>query len=451
MVPEPSPSEKEMTRLKARVKELESEEPNLTLKLNFGVEPPVRIFRVEKLSAEQQKALASKVLAENRRVLQRQPSFPMIGLDFEYDSNYDDKYDTYRIQSVPKYAASAHRFFEVYYGQVPFTFELSNTGHLQAESLVPTLRATGGTYDGEHEAIVNDEVFAAAGAPLKAQTPNRRDGAKAQSRHLLTGLLFDETCDRLSPVFTVKDGKRYRYYISNRLETTTAKDASGWRLPADELERTILHQLDAMLRDNVKLSELAGMLVPAIPVQAAIARVGAVRDAIHGSSPQQINAVRRLVRSIHIKPNEMVLKIDSLALFNETGGTGPDQAAQHELDPVAISVPMTLRRRGAEAKLVLEGQSPSRKPNDGLVEALAKAHIMLGMLTEGSGRTIADVANDVGVHVADASRILPLTFLAPKITDAILRGRQPVELTARALMRDDLPHLWTDQLQQFGV
>lgn len=72
---------------------------------------------------------------------------------------------------------------------------------------------------------------------------------------------------------------------------------------------------------------------------------------------------------------------------------------------------------------------------------------MLGMLTDGSGRTIADVANEVGVNVADASRILPLAFLAPKIIDAILRGRQPVDLTARALMRDDLSHLWTDQLR----
>lgn len=112
---------------------------------------------------------------------------------------------------------------------------------------------------------------------------------------------------------------------------------------------------------------------------------------------------------------------------------------------------MTLRRRGAEAKLVLEGQSPSRKPDDGLVEALTKAHVMLGMLTDGPARTIAEVANETAVHVADVSRILPLAFLAPKITDAILRGRQPVELTARALMRDDLPHLWTYQLQQFGI
>ncbi len=52
---------------------------------------------------------------------------------------------------------------------------------------------------------------------------------------------------------------------------------------------------------------------------------------------------------------------------------------------------------------------------------------MIGMLTDGLGRTIADVANVVGVHIADASRMLPFAFLAPKIIDAILRGRQPFQ------------------------
>jgi site-specific DNA recombinase len=306
-------------------------------------------------------------------------------------------------------------------------------------------------YDGEHEAIIDEETFAAAGALLKAQTPNRRGGPRAASQHLLTGLLFDETGDRLSPVSTVKHGKRYRYYISNRLETTTTKDPSSWRLPADELERTVLHQLATMLRDNVKLSEWAGIPAHPIPVQSAIARAGAVRNALQTSLPQQKQLLRRLVRAIHIKPGEMVLEIDPLTAVGEIAGRGSDHAEQRVHDPVTISVPMTLKRRGVEAKLVLEGHSPGRKLDDGLVEALAKAHVMLGMLTDGSGRTIADVANDAGIHVADASRILPLAFLAPKITDAILRGRQPVELTARTLMRDDLPHLWIDQLQQFGI
>ncbi|MEP9387721.1 recombinase family protein [Mesorhizobium sp. KR9-304] len=306
-------------------------------------------------------------------------------------------------------------------------------------------------YGGEHEAIIDQETFAAVQALMKGQAPNRMNGPNVRNRHLLTGLLFDETGDRLSPVFTVKDGKRYRYYISNRLETTTRNDPSGWRLPADELERTVLHQLETTLRDEVRLSDWAGMMVPATPVHTAIARAGAFRGALQTSSPEQAKSLRRLVRAIHVKPGEMVLEIDPRAAIGEAGNAGSDDAGQPEVDPVTISVPMTLRRRGAEARLVLEGHSLGRKPDDGLVEAIGKAHIMLGMLTDGSGRTFADVANETRVHVADASRILPLAFLAPKITEAILRGRQPFELTAHMLMRDDLPHLWTDQLQQFGI
>jgi site-specific DNA recombinase len=48
-------------------------------------------------------------------------------------------------------------------------------------------------YDGEHEAIIDEETFAAAGALLKARTPDLRGGPRASSQHLLTGLLFDET------------------------------------------------------------------------------------------------------------------------------------------------------------------------------------------------------------------------------------------------------------------
>jgi site-specific DNA recombinase len=301
-------------------------------------------------------------------------------------------------------------------------------------------------YDGEHEAIIDDETFVSVRALLKDQAPNRRNGTHTQSRHLLTGLIFDETGDRLSPVFTVKDGKRYRYYISNRLETTSGRDPSGWRLPADELEKTVLHQLDMMLGNKVRLSDWASMSDPATPVQTAVTNADDVREALGTSTGEQGRALKRLVQSICIRPGEMVFQINPNAALrgDENGVNLPEQGVSNL---IAISVPMTLRRRGSEARLILDGPSSSRKPDDGLVEIVATAHVMLSMLTDGSRRTIADVANETGIHVADVSRILPLAFLAPKITDAILRGHQPVELTARALMRDELPVLWADQLQ----
>ena len=50
------------------------------------------------------------------------------------------------------------------------------------------------------------------------------------------------------------------------------------------------------------------------------------------------------------------------------------------------------------------------------------------------------------------SRIIQLAFLAPDIVEAILAGRQPVELTPRRLMRiGELPLEWHRQRRLLGL
>ncbi|KQZ96025.1 site-specific recombinase [Mesorhizobium sp. Root157] len=308
-------------------------------------------------------------------------------------------------------------------------------------------------YNGEHQAIIDDETFASAQAILKAQAPHRKSRNRSQSLHLLTGLLFDETGDRLSPVFTTKGERRFRYYVSHRLEIGRRNDPTGWRLPAEDLEQTVLYQLGLILRDEVRLSEWGNTVSPSAHIETVIAKAAQLRKALKTASHVECaKMLKALLRSIRIGPGEMVLEINPHAVLEVSHCTDERQHdGQEQQQSVTITVPFTLRRRGFESKLVLEGSSGRQQPDDNLIELLAKAHVLLGMLTDGSGRTIADVANAADIHVADVSRILPLAFLAPKVTDAILRGRQPVELTARSLARDDLPMLWSDQRQQFAV
>jgi hypothetical protein len=42
-------------------------------------------------------------------------------------------------------------------------------------------------------------------------------------------------------------------------------------------------------------------------------------------------------------------------------------------------------------------------------------------------------------------RLVGLAFLSPQLVEAILQGRQPVELTATRLIEFDLPLDWTEQ------
>ena len=47
---------------------------------------------------------------------------------------------------------------------------------------------------------------------LAANRVERAMGARASHPSLLTGMVFDETRERLTPTYAVKKGTRYRYY-----------------------------------------------------------------------------------------------------------------------------------------------------------------------------------------------------------------------------------------------
>ncbi len=60
-------------------------------------------------------------------------------------------------------------------------------------------------------------------------------------------------------------------------------------------------------------------------------------------------------------------------------------------------------------------------------------------------------ANEAGLSSSYFTRMLRLSFLAPDITQAILHGRQPADLTAHKLMADTRPPIdWHEQHAGLG-
>jgi len=71
---------------------------------------------------------------------------------------------------------------------------------------------------------------------------------------------------------------------------------------------------------------------------------------------------------------------------------------------------------------------------------IAQAHYWLERLTNGTVPSIIDLAEEQRFDKNKISRALRFAYLAPDITQAILEGRQPVELTADRMRRlPDLP------------
>lgn len=151
--PEPSPHEKELLRLKSKVAELETTEPEIELKLEFEAPDSLQIYRVEALDASEQYDFAARILRQNRKVSQ---DTGMLGVSFMQDSSYDGEYSKYREQTVPRHSARVHRYLEEEYGQIGFKMTIDVLGHIQAENLVVTLRSSSG---GLHDKFIVHPVY----------------------------------------------------------------------------------------------------------------------------------------------------------------------------------------------------------------------------------------------------------------------------------------------------
>ena len=114
----------------------------------------------------------------------------------------------------------------------------------------------GTSYPGQQEAIVDPVLWKQVQTLLITNRVERKNGATARAPSLLAGLLFDDHGCRMTPTHAVKNGKRYRYYVSRPLATGTRHYApAGRRLPAGDIEQLVVDRVRAALSDGATVLE----------------------------------------------------------------------------------------------------------------------------------------------------------------------------------------------------
>lgn len=316
------------------------------------------------------------------------------------------------------------------------------------------VRHGGNVYPGEHDPIIENNIFEAVQAKLVEQAPRERGTPVQRDIHLLNGLLFDDTGDRLSPIHAGKAGKRYRYYISSRLKTGNSGKTDGWRLPASEIEAIILQQIQKLLADQPMLSGWLQEAGYAISIEMGLARAGEASRLLEttASSTEMHAIVRIAIRRIDLASKYIRIAFYRGSIANWLADIESHPAAS-DVDLHIVDLPLSIRRRGVERRLVIQGQGASlRRPDQPLIDMVARAHAYIEALTDGQALGRKDVAKRFGVHPEDVSRVLPLAFLSPRIVEAILTGRQPADLSVRHLARNiELPIRWEDQGKLLGI
>jgi len=297
------------------------------------------------------------------------------------------------------------------------------------------------SWPGQHLAIVPRDLWDRVQAGLQAASGRPRGRSSDTSGHAepspLRGKLRDETGDRLTPTHTVRYGRKVRYYVSNRL-IRGGPDPTGWRLPALKLEEVIARTV----ADHIAAANASHRLL-ALPdvrdIGAVHARAAEIVQQLHlGDAP----LLRSLLVSGIVKDQTLALILDRAVLSHRLGVPIYSLAQQVS----SLRIPLRLRRRGVEMKLVTGATIPT--PDPVLREALAKAHRWARALK--SGTPLHEIARAAGHHDALVRTRTPLAFLSPKIQRAILEGTQPVDLTLERLVRQSLPLDWQDQERLCG-
>ncbi|MCG8509584.1 MAG: recombinase family protein [Rhodospirillales bacterium] len=305
----------------------------------------------------------------------------------------------------------------------------------------------GKTYPGQHKAIIDRETWSAVQTLLDDQATKRRSPCNQDNRCLLTGILLDEAGDRLSPTYCRKNGRRYRYYISKHLmQGTDGND--GWRIPADQIERTVLQELGNYLRDGSRLVEaLHGNDPTPTQVQTTVRTATTIAKTIKQGQLDEVHElIRELIDRIEIKPDRLRIALSESGLSRLFGA---EYVTRNR--PIVLEIPITIRRRGIENKIVLPGKSTPPAPDENLIKLVADSHRWFTSIANGEVETVRQLSEETGVDEGDVSRFLPLAFLAPDIVESILAGKQPVELTSEKLKRlRSLPKSWEEQRRLLG-
>ena len=287
----------------------------------------------------------------------------------------------------------------------------------------------GQVHPGEQEAIIDRALWDKVQARLSGASKRPRTG-NISAR---AGRIFGAEGKRLHSAHGKKHGKRYRYYVSS-----TRDNRNGWRLPAGDIEALVQQCLASFLSDPVRVDSELGSLGL---TDTASARAAQVLPCPGGGT-----GLREILdlfdAKISIDAHSLTVEFNRALLAEALKLSVPDELLS---EPIILITSVLLKRRGIELRLVYaapDARPANRDPH--LIDLVRRGWAAWKKLT-------TDQRSTNPVERSHLVRLARLRFLAPDITLAIIAGRQPVELTARSLLRSgELPIDWEGQRKALG-
>ena len=293
----------------------------------------------------------------------------------------------------------------------------------------------GKVYDGEHEAIVDEDLWERVQTHLAAKAPPRKRPTNEPQHAMLRGLITDPHGRPMVPTYGSSKVKRYAYY-ETRKDLARPGDPPGIRFQRGHFEQHLIGHLEELLGDEHALRRLSGieeagtlrtMFATAHLLAVDLREIGKVETAL-----------RSLVAAITIRADgmEIILKPGALSIEAEANW--------------AWTLPLPTRRPFREARIRIDSSTNEASSSNDLLALVADAMVAQRLVLASPELSLAQLAKREGRCRTQLTRLLRLSWMSPRIVDAIADGTQPKGLTRRALLICEMPIDWSEQERQFG-
>ena len=287
-------------------------------------------------------------------------------------------------------------------------------------------------YDGEHKAIICDEIFEEVQKLLYENKVDKTCGVKSFSNSLFAGLIYDDLGNKMTPSHSNSHGRRYRYYISRALKNNE-ETGSVSKIPAGEVEKFVIETTKEFLKDKKQIQNI----VSEYKISKQNKLIYIAQNIQNYSEPKLIRTIIHKImvskNLIEITYNGVSIKKVLNALANNQEIVIPDKS--EELTPIVISknIKITQPSRNDNILILNAKEYDTPEPNPYLVNAIVKSYYYHKQIQ--AGKTIEDLQTEEVLRDSKYIRnILNLKYISPELTEQILNGTQPKELSLQKLI-----------------
>ncbi|MBP7709878.1 MAG: recombinase family protein [Rickettsiales bacterium] len=168
-------------------------------------------------------------------------------------------------------------------------------------------------YDGQHKAIIADDIWQKTKEILSKNQSNKPSipVSRITVAPLLKGLINCGVCgSKMIPTYTIKKGKRYRYYLCSSKAVGNNDSCAVGRISATEAENLVTNQVLNLLKKPEfivnTISQSAGKIQESVVIN-SFKQIEKVWDELFPI--EQARIISLLVKDITINPNGINIRI----------------------------------------------------------------------------------------------------------------------------------------------